>query len=416
MNRPPAPHILGSIFLIGSLFAGCAQEDANRATAEQLVEKRSRETVTDSQPADDAHQNAGGPKSTRSSAYTIQSDGLLVNGDIVTVDDILEPIQQQVEDLAASLTADLYYRRVLELVRQEMVDNVANLLIYRRASETITEDMDKPINKAVDQMERERISREFHGLETEYENHLQKKKKTREDVRQRLRRRLIVDTYLRDRLRPLIPAASKKELRKYYDEHVAEFTTAATRELYLIDIPMAAFYDREILMRRRPPLPEEERAAEQKARTEAEAAMKALEEGRPFEEVAKQHSHGPHKEDGGNWGNIQSPMAGRWQVPYERFTQMKEGEVSEIIEASKAFFIVKVGDVQESTVKSFEDAQPEISQTLQNERFHRVKADFLQQELAKSTMSPLDQFVNQVMGYVPKPRSENENAAVSKYR
>lgn len=390
----------------------CAREDSgNRQTAEQWVEKQSqqsgRPTTQTSAESTPGPSNRKQP-ATDTSAHAVESDGLLVNNQVVTINDILEPIQPQIDEMASSLSPELYYRRVVDLVRQQVIDSVAHLLIYRKASETVTEEMEPAIKKAIETMERERISREFNGRETEYENYLQTKRKTRDEVKERLRRIVVVDSYLRERLLQLIPSPTKRELARYYQEHLRDFTQSASRELYLIDIPVAAFYDREILLRRRPPLPEEEQIAEQKARDEIEAAMREINAGEPFEEVAKKRSHGPHKEEGGFWGDIQSPMAGRWKVPYEKFVTMREGEVSGIIEASKAYFIVKVGKVREAKTQSFEDVQPEMVSAIRNQKFHRQKGEFLQRELEKSTIGSLDRFVAQVLASVPKPESETK--------
>lgn len=389
------------------IMVGCQRpDDSNRATAEQWVERRSRGDAT-SQPAAEVNSPTptGDTSRTGEGAHAVASDGLLVNDKVVTVNDILEPIQPQIDEMAATLSEELYYRRVIDLVRQQIVDSVAHLLIYRRASETITEEMEPQVKKAVEAMERERISREFHGLETNYENHLQRKKKSRDDVKERLRRSVVVDSYLRERLLQRLAAPSRRDLAKYYSEHQADFTVTASRELYLIDIPIAAFYDREILLRQRPPMPEEELTAAQRARDEIEAAMSEIRNGERFEEVAKRRSQGPHKEDGGFWGALRSPMSGRWKAAYERFMQMKEGEVSGIIEAANSFFIVKVGRVQEATTRSFEDVQPIIVDILRNDRFYKLKSEFLQGELERSTIGSLDQFVAQIMANVPKPQS-----------
>ncbi|MBX3396025.1 MAG: peptidyl-prolyl cis-trans isomerase [Phycisphaerae bacterium] len=390
-------------------FGACQKDDGqNRDVAERWAERRSQnDSAPTSQSAQPAADDDGSPTAP---IHAVLSDGLMVNSEIITVNDILEPIQPEIDKLAASLTEELYYRRVLELVRQQIVDAVAHLLIYRRASQSITTEMEPAIKKAIEQMERERIGREFHGLETEYENHLQKKKTSRESVKQRLRRVIVVDSYLRERLLPRIPAPSKRELYKYYQEHIADYTIVASRELYLIDIPIAAFFERDILLRKRPPLPEEERLAAQLARDEAEAALRELNSGKDFEEVARVRSHGPHKEDGGFWGALRSPMAGRWKTPYEHFMQMREGEVSPIIEASKSFFIVKVGKVEEARVRSFEEVQPEIVQELRNERFHRLKSEFLQSELETSTIGSLELFVRQVMSNTPPPERASEES------
>ncbi len=403
-------------FLLLPLALACTQSESNRESAERWLEARNSPAPT-TQPSESSPNRSAARNPDAEPAviapHAVRSDALIVNDEIITVDDILEPILPQVEELAKVLSGEMYYRRVLEFVRQQIVDAVAQHLIYRRASRTITEEMEPAIKRVVEQMERERIGREFHGRETEYENYLQRKRRTRDQVKLRLRKMIVVDSYLRDRLAGLIQAPRKQELESYYEEHKSEFAAPGYRELYMIDVPIAGFYDRDILLMRRPPLPEEEIAAEKKAREAIEAALAALNAGDTFEDVAKKYSNGPHKENGGYWGKIQSPMAGRWRVPYEHFLTLKSGETSGIIEASKAFFIVKVGEIQEENFARFEDVQPDIVQAIKNERFQKLKAEFLQRELDNSILGSLDQFVGQVMAAVPKPHDEDPTAMSS---
>lgn len=409
MSRRPHPRIpLRSLLILLTLFAGCAQDRGNEEAAERWLEKKN---AGDESAGDKPGEPSDGAGRSRESAagapHAVESDALIVNDEAITVDDILEPVQPEIEELARTLTGELYYRRVLEIVRQQIVDAVAQHLIYRRASRTITEEMEPQVKKAVEQMERDRIGREFHGRETEYENYLQKKRRTRDQVKERLRKSLVVDEYIRGRLRNLIPEPNRYELEQYYEAHKQDYAAPAYRELYLIDVPIAGFYDRDILLMRRPPLPEEERAAEKKARETIELAMTDLKNGEKFEDVAKRYSNGPHKDDGGYWGRIRSPMAGRWTEPYAKFVQMKSGETSDIIEAAKSYFIVRVGEIQEESYTPFESLQYELGLRIKNERFQRLKADFLQKELDDSTLGPLDKFVGQVMAAVPKPHDED---------
>ena len=369
--------------------------NTDQAPSQVAIEEPS-DRVADS-PTRDRRNNA----SVRGNALPInavRSDALVVNDETITVRDILDPVLPTINKLAATLPPNLYYERVLELVRARIVDTVAQRLIYRRAREQINEKIEPQIKKAVDRMERERINREFHGLETEYEKHLKKKNRRRDDVREQLRRSVVVDTYLRDRLLPMMPAPRKRELLNYYRSHLADFSKAQRRELFMIDVPVAAF-----LSPSRHSLAEGLPLAKQKARSAIEAAAKALEAGEPFEDVARKHSKGVHQADGGAWGFISSPLAGRWKVPCERFFDLAEGETSEIIESDKSCFIVKAGKVEPGNVASFQKAQPQITRILKNRRFQKLKAEFLQKELAQSTIGSLDDFVTQTMRSVPRP-------------
>ncbi len=339
-------------------------------------------------------------------ASTIRPGTLSILGEFITVSDVLEPLQPQLERLASTSPPSQYYERVTQLVWQELRALITEYLIYNRAKDLITEEMEAGLEDAVDRMERDRINREFRGRETEYLNHLEERGKSREDVRKRLRRIVVVDRYLRDRLLPLVPQPRKRELLDYYNSHTAKYSTRERRELFLIDVPAAAFFERF------PPRPEDLPLAEQKARNAIEAAARELAEGKPFEEVARTHSHGVNKDKGGAWGFIASPMTGRWEKPYQRFITLQEGQVSEIIEVAHSaprgtsvtsFFIVKAGRIEPAKIKSFQEAQPEIVDILREERFQKRKVEFLEREFKRAGIGSLEDFGNQVMRAVPEP-------------
>ncbi len=331
-------------------------------------------------------------------ATAIHSDALVVNDDTLSVNDILEPLLPSLEQLARELPPRAYYERVGELVRRQIIEAVAQHLIWRRARLKITEEMNPQIDQTVDRVEKDRINREFGGSETRYQKYLAQRRKTRAEVRERLRRAVVVEAYLREHLLPLIPAPRKPELRQFYDTHRDRFTRPARRELWLIDVPVAEF-----LEPRRPSTATERERARTQARAAVEEAAAALRAGQPFEEVARRYSRGPNRENGGSWGMIAEPLQGRWREPSRRLEQMQPGEVSEILEAEDGFFIVKLGRQEGGEEVSFVEAQPQIVEYLRQERFSRLRAEFLQGELERSTLGSLDAFVTEVLKAVPPP-------------
>ncbi len=345
------------------------------------------------QPDDVSH---GG--SARISPDAIHSNALIVNDETISVDDILEPILPRIEQLAGTLSPRAYYQQVGDLVRQRIIEAVAQSLIWRRAQESIEEGAEPRIDKAVDKVEKDRITREFNGSETRYEKYLTQRGKLRSEVRERLRRELIINGYLRDYLLPLVRSPRRQELRQYYDAHMDEFSKAARREMFLIDVPIRAFIDP-----RKPSTQTGWTAAQTKARQTIEDAAEALTAGDSFQDVVGKHSHGLHKKDGGGWGFIREPLQGRWAAPSKRLFEMKPSEVSEIIEAADSFFIVKVGQVEVGECVSFQDAQPSISNSLKQQRFAELRAEFLQKELKQSTLGSLDAFVTEVLKSIPPP-------------
>ncbi len=328
----------------------------------------------------------------------IHSDALLVNGETIRVADILEPILPIIEQQMRGLAPAAYYERVGELVRQQIVEVVAQHLIWRRADGEIAEETQPRIDKAVEKMEKERINREFNGSETRYQKYLAGRGKTRAEVRQRLRRSIIIDNYLREHLLSLVAAPRKAELLGYYTAHAEEFSSPAEREMLLIDAPVAAFVDRGRALTE-----ERRQEAAGQARQAIEDAAEALQAGDPFEDVVQRYSHGVNKKKGGAWGFISGPLRGRWAKPSERLFELSPGELSEIIEAADSFFIVKLGQIRGGQVVSFQEAQPQITQRLRQQRFTVLRGEFLQKELEESTIGSLEDFTEEVLKVIPGP-------------
>lgn len=343
------------------------------------------------------------PRNAEDSPGSVRADHLVVDDQIIRVQDILEPLQSRLPTLESELSADQYWRKVGELIRQQIIEAVAQHLIWRRAQESLHDELKPQLDKAVEKMEKDRINREFGGRETAYAKYLSKHGKSRDEVRERLRKSVLIDSYLRDRLLPMVPQPRKQELQSYYNSHLTDFSKVGRREMYLIDVPVASFLDLS-----RPMTREDERIATEKARDTIEKASAALKEGRPFADVAKEFSHGLHKEEGGYWGWITqptdataAPLQGHWEAPSRKLFELKAGETSEIIEAARSFFIVRVGAIEDATRLSFQDAQPEITNSLRQQRFVKLRADFLQKELDRSTIGSLDAFVRAVLNAVP---------------
>lgn len=404
----------GVILLLCALSPGCMDDQGNRITLQQWMSKPQNPPKQDRppKPAEDEPGRPSDHAERRSVAASndaraaeppspgaVHSDSLLVNNETISVNDVLEPVSTELEKLRNELPPDLYVIRAGEMIRQQIIEAVAELLVWRRAQQMINEDMEKGLKKAIEKMEKDRINREFQGRETLYDKYVAKHGKTRDQVRERLRRSIVIDSYLRERLLPLVPAPRKQELLDYYNANLAEFSQAGRREMFLIDVPAAAF-----LERRKSPSEADLEAATQKARALIDEAAAALQAGQPFEEAAKKYSRGVNAERGGAWGYIERPLTGRWEVPSKKLFEMKEGEVSEVIEAAASFFIVKAGKIEEGKTLTFDDAQPQIANTLRQRRFGKLRAEFLQEELRKSTIGSLDEFVAEVLRAIPQPQ------------
>ncbi len=341
------------------------------------------------------------PPPAEPSPHAVRANILPINGDIITVDDVLDPIRTTLQRDARQSLPSAYFQRRNELVRRTLVDAVTERLIWHEARALINEAIEPQLEKFVDKMEKERINREFGGRETRYEKFLTAHGKTRADVREMLRRKGVVQQYLRDKLLPMIAEPSKRELRRDYESHHADFDTEPRREMFLIDIPFAAFLDPQDVA-----TPEAIDAARGQARIAITAAHAELAQRTPFEEVARKYSRGRMRNNGGAYGFISartSPLVKRYDPAWKRLCQLDAGAFSEPFEAARAFFIVKVGRIQGGASTSFQDAQPQIAERLRERRFARLRTEFLQKRLDHAHIGSLDDFFHQVLEAAPKP-------------
>jgi peptidyl-prolyl cis-trans isomerase C len=161
--------------------------------------------------------------------------------------------------------------------------------------------------------------------------------------------------------------ASDADVKKYYDDHKAEFTQPEMVKA------------RHILIK----IPEN---ADDKALSEAEAKANEIKEkldkGADFAELAKQYSDDPGtKEKGGELGFF---TKGRMVPEFEAVAfSSKPGEVSKPVKSPFGYHIIQVQEKQDASVKDFAEVEPQIGQKLQVERQQQLLAEITEKLKAK---------------------------------
>lgn len=323
-------------------------------------------------------------------------DVLQINDEIVTVEDILRPIRAKLEKAAASMSSNDYYAFVIRAVRDQLVADVSQRLVWKEASRSINEEMQKRIDAVVDQLERDRINRDFAGRESRYEEAIVREGRTRLQVREELRRHVVVQQYIRDRLVPQV-SVTRRDLLRYYEQHKAEFSRPARVEMFLIDIPLRALL-------KSSELSDDAKiaAARKAARERLEEARGKLLAGEPFDKIAREYSRGLHAESGGRWGFISEPLERYWAEPSRRVLQLGAGEVSEVRETADCVYLVKAGQVEKGETTSFAAAQPKIVERVRSERLARLEGGYLQSLLDRSSIGRMEPFVQAIIARAPE--------------
>ena len=344
---------------------------------------------------------------------TVRANALCVNGEVITVQDILEPIYEILEDQAGELSAGQYREVLSGLIQTEIRDRVYRVLVYDRASVLLNEEQYAALDRVVDNIVRDRVNSEYGGSQSAFELYLERFGKTIEDVRQRERRRIIVQQYLRDQVVPRVHI-TRRTLLKYWRERHDEFVTKAQGQMYLIDVPGWAFLPgasgkvRISVGRKLWEQASEANRVEAlaEARRQLERAAQELAEAGDFEGIAKKYSQGINASRGGNWGLVSlGELQGRWAVINDVLAGLEPGQTSPIVEGEDGFFLVKAGQKQEGRVVSFEQAQPEIERRLADEQSNRLITELLGRLRAEATISgrrEQEAFVQAVVEAAPR--------------
>ena len=181
------------------------------------------------------------------------------------------------------------------------------------------------------------------------------------------------------------------EIRKYFDEHPAEFQVEEMRKARYVTFSAAQFapsvsisdadvreyyeshsaqFDKPKTVEARHILFRVEKDASEadveKAKQKALDVMKQAKAGKDFAELARKYSEDPAKANGGYLGVFKKEDM---VAPFsEKAFSMKPGEISDPVRTTYGWHIIKVEKVNEAHRQSLEEASASIRDTLKNEQ------------------------------------------------
>ncbi len=326
---------------------------------------------------------------------------LFVNGESLTVQEILEPILPDLAEKSHTLPLDAYRTYVFRVVGNQIEYAVSMVVVHQQAKEEFKDEkIQEAFDKEADRLVKDVINRRFGGVSARYEAHLKALDLKLDDIKARAKRQAMVSQFLHDRFKPIAVEPSRRELVQYYNTHPDEFSTSPRAQLLLIEVPL----EKELGKPLSRATPAEIAAARSRARSQLVLAREELARGVPFADVARKYCKGIRAGLGGDWGEI-SPgaMTGRMTKPADVLFTLKQNQVSDITESEDALFIVKCGASTPGHKSTFEEAQEKIIDRLAEQRFNQNRDEYVQQLLAKATISDRQSFFEAVLSAVPRP-------------
>ena len=323
---------------------------------------------------------------------------MFVNGEAIHAEDILRPVRDQLARQAETMPAQQYRRYVIDLLGTRIRTEAHDRLLYQEASKRLKEEEGKKLDEFVDTRVREIVNKEHQGRQTRYEKALARKGSSLEKDRERIRREMIVQRYLYQTVGRRVQEPTRHELWQYFEQHKNDLSKPPRRELFLIEIPKNA------------PLAAVTTQGSQEvplsASTLAGLARSELANGADFGDVACRYSTGVHAAEGGAWGFIaRDAMRERWQPAVDALFAMESGQVSDLIEATDAYFIVRCGQIDAGLEPDFAAMQPELIRRYREQQFNGMVEELVTELRGKATIEPreLSRFLRGVVEAAPAP-------------
>ena len=216
---------------------------------------------------------------------------------------------------------------------------------------------------------------------TEAINDMQKQRKISPDefLKAMQREGIILDAYRRDIQDQLVRlklirrdiksrvAVTDEEIGEYYRKHREDYDGKEAVRI------------RQILLL----LPKEENpAAKEKLRADADAIHKRLLNGEPFEQLSAKFSQGPAAAEGGDIGYIEKGMI-HSEVEDAAFS-LPLNQISGVIESPVGFHIIQVVDRRGAGLKAIETVREEIREKIDREKMEKKFGEWMVELRKKS--------------------------------
>lgn len=285
-----------------------------------------------------------------------------VNGDIITLrelDSAFEPYQKRIDDTYQGPDKG---KVVAEAKRSLLNRMIENLLINQEAKKSSITVQDEEVMASIGEM----LSQKKMTME-DFRKSLAREGTSLEDYKKEVRDSLVRMRVLRREVRSRI-AVSDEEIGEYYRLHRDDYEGVDAVRLKQILLLFPKIMD-----------------ADAKARLQEEgmSILKQLRAGASFDALAARFSQGPAAEAGGDVGYVEK---GAMLPEVEKAAySLKKNQISDLIESSVGFHIIKVIDRRGGGVKSMEDIRAEIKSRLENEKLDK-KYDSWVSELREKSL------------------------------
>ena len=267
----------------------------------------------------------------------------VVNGTVITQEDLdreLRVVQQRLMSDGKVLNES----QLLETKKRVLKGLINVELLYQEAQMQGPKVSDEDINKQLDT-----VKSRFPN-EDEFKSSLSKMNLTEAELITQIKRALTVQQFI-DKKFVQKATVSDKETRAYYDANQVAFKQPEQVKASHILIKVG---------------PQADKPQKAAARKKIEEIQQKVQKGEDFAVLAKEFSEGPSSTKGGDLGYFRK---GQMMKPFEEAAfALKPGEVSDIVETSFGYHLIKLADKKPESTIAYEDIKARIQEYLKQKK------------------------------------------------
>ena len=278
-----------------------------------------------------------------------------INGEIFTKSDLeakqVEVIRQRGKpiDLNTPQGNEELRNAIAEVTPALLVNVVDEILVVQRGKELGYKMSDEQFKSVLENLKTQNKIESDEQLQAA----LKQENMTMTDLRRNLERSMIASRVQQAEVFGRV-AVTEDEARKYYDQHVGEFTTPSAVTL------------REILVSVPPDTRGVNVGADETAKEKAEALRQRILGGEPFEKVATDASDSASKSNGGLIGPLNtSDLSADFRKLVEG---LKVGGITTVIRTQRGYQILKLESSTPTQTLTFDQARDQISDRVVNDK------------------------------------------------
>jgi peptidyl-prolyl cis-trans isomerase C len=279
-----------------------------------------------------------------------------VNGKEITeaqIGAMLDPRMQQMAGRIPENMIPQYRQQIRKHVIEQLV--VEELLAQKEKQSNIDvnqSELDQGINKQI--AEQNLTMDEFKALLKAYSTNFS-------DYQQNMRKKLMFEKLVEAEIAGKVQKPTDEQAKTYYDENIQQFGKPETIHVKHILIKPADSND-----------PNQAKA---EARAKAQEILEKIKAGADFNDLAKQYSACPSGKDGGDLG-IQAK--GTFVPEFEKAAYaLKPGQISDVVETSFGFHIIKLLEHTDANTASFAAAKDQILQILSGKQKEQLFMEYI---------------------------------------